>query len=406
MKQTIEGLQVDNKTVFVRVDFNVPMKDGVITDDTRIRSALPTINYLVEQGAKVILASHFGRPKGERKPEMSLAPCAKHLSELINKPTGFVEHLSALINKPVGFVDDCIGPKVEAAVKALQPGDILMLENLRYHNEETKNDPEFAKQLASLADVAINDAFGVSHRNAASVVGIADYIPMAAGFLLKKEIDALSAAVVHPKTPMAAIIGGAKVTDKISVISNLLPKVDVMIIGGGMANAFIKAQGCNIGSSLFEEGQEAIATDLVMEARVAGAKLLTPIDAVVADAFSNDANTKIVDVDQIEDGWMVLDIGPKTRELYVEALTPMKTIIWNGPMGVFEMENFAAGTNAVAKAVAESDAMTIVGGGDSVAAIEKSGLADKISHISTGGGASLEFLEGKILPGIAALSEA
>ena len=406
MKQTIEGLQVANKTVFVRVDFNVPMKDGVITDDTRIRSALPTINYLVEQGAKVILASHFGRPKGERKPEMSLAPCAKYLSELFNKPTGFVEHLSALINKPVGFVDDCIGPKVEEAVKALQPGDILMLENLRYHNEETKNDPEFAKQLASLADVAINDAFGVSHRNAASVVGIADYIPMAAGFLLKKEIDALSAAVVHPKTPMAAIIGGAKVTDKISVISNLLPKVDVMIIGGGMANAFIKAQGCNIGSSLFEEGQEAIATDLVMEARVAGAKLLTPIDAVVADAFSNDANTKIVDVDQIEDGWMVLDIGPKTRELYVEALAPMKTIIWNGPMGVFEMENFAAGTNAVAKAVAESDAMTIVGGGDSVAAIEKSGLADKISHISTGGGASLEFLEGKILPGIAALSEA
>ena len=392
MKQTIEGLQVANKTVFVRVDFNVPMKDGVITDDTRIRSALPTINYLVEQGAKVILASHFGRPKGERKPEMSLAPCAKHLSELINKP--------------VAFVDDCIGPKVEAAVKALQSGDVLMLENLRYHNEETKNDPQFAKQLASLADVAINDAFGVSHRNAASVVGIADYIPMAAGFLLKKEIDALSAAVVHPKTPMAAIIGGAKVTDKISVISNLLPKVDVMIIGGGMANAFIKAQGCNIGSSLFEEGQEAIATDLVMEARVAGAKLLTPIDAVVADAFSNDANTKIVDVDQIEDGWMVLDIGPKTRELYVEALVPMKTIIWNGPMGVFEMENFAAGTNAVAKAVAESDAMTIVGGGDSVAAIEKSGLADKISHISTGGGASLEFLEGKILPGIAALSEA
>ena len=406
MKQTIEGLQVANKTVFVRVDFNVPMKDGVITDDTRIRSALPTINYLVEQGAKVILASHFGRPKGERKPEMSLAPCAKHLAELINKPVGYVEHLSALINKPIGFVDDCIGPKVEEAVKALQPGDILMLENLRYYNEETKNDPEFAKQLASLADVAINDAFGVSHRNAASVVGIADYIPMAAGFLLKKEIDALSAAVVHPKTPMAAIIGGAKVTDKISVISNLLPKVDVMIIGGGMANAFIKAQGCNIGSSLFEEDQEAIATDLVMEARVAGAKLLTPIDAVVADAFSNDANTKIVDVENIEDGWMILDIGPKTRELYVEALAPMKTIIWNGPMGVFEMENFAAGTNAVAKAVAESDAMTIVGGGDSVAAIEKSGLADKISHISTGGGASLEFLEGKILPGIAALSEA
>ena len=392
MKLTILDMNVDNKRVFVRVDFNVPMKDGVITDDTRIRGALDTIKYLIDHNAKVILASHFGRPKGERKPDMTLAPCSKRLSELINKP--------------VAFVDDCVGPKVEAAVEALQPGDVLMLENLRYHNEETKNDPEFAKQLASLADVAINDAFGVSHRNASSVVGIADYIPMGAGFLLKKEIDALSAAVVHPKTPMAAIIGGAKVTDKISVISNLLPKVDVMIIGGGMANAFIKAQGCNIGSSLYEDGQDAIATDLVMEARVAGARLLTPIDAVVADAFSNDANTKIVDVDNIEDGWMILDIGPKTRDLYTEALANMKTIIWNGPMGVFEMDNFAAGTNAVAKAVAESDAMTIVGGGDSVAAIEKSGLADKISHISTGGGASLELLEGKVLPGIAALTEA
>ncbi len=352
MKLTILDMNVDNKRVFVRVDFNVPMKDGVITDDTRIRGALDTIKYLIDHNAKVILASHFGRPKGERKPDMTLAPCAKRLSELINKP--------------VAFVDDCVGPKVEAAVEALQPGDVLMLENLRYHNEETKNDPEFAKQLASLADVAINDAFGVSHRNAA----------------------------------------GAKVTDKISVISNLLPKVDVMIIGGGMANAFIKAQGCNIGSSLYEDGQDAIATDLVMEARVAGARLLTPIDAVVADAFSNDANTKIVDVDNIEDGWMILDIGPKTRDLYTEALANMKTIIWNGPMGVFEMDNFAAGTNAVAKAVAESDAMTIVGGGDSVAAIEKSGLADKISHISTGGGASLELLEGKVLPGIAALTEA
>ena len=392
MKLTILDMNVDNKRVFVRVDFNVPMKDGVITDDTRIRGALETIKYLIDHNAKVILASHFGRPKGENKPDMTLAPCARRLSEIINKS--------------VAFVDDCVGPKVAEAVEALQPGDVLMLENLRYHNEETKNDPAFAKQLASLADVAINDAFGVSHRNAASVVGIADYIPMGAGFLLKKEIDALSAAIVHPKTPMAAIIGGAKVTDKISVISNLLPKVDVMIIGGGMANAFIKAQGCNIGSSLYEDGQDAIATDLVMEARVAGARLLTPIDAVVADAFSNDANTKIVDVDNIEDGWMILDIGPKTRDLYIEALANMKTIIWNGPMGVFEMEKFAAGTNAVAKAVAESDAMTIVGGGDSVAAIEKSGLADKISHISTGGGASLELLEGKVLPGIAALTEA
>jgi len=392
MKQTIEGLQVANKTVFVRVDFNVPMKDGVITDDTRIRSALPTINYLIEKGAKVILASHFGRPKGERKPEMSLAPCAKHLSDLINKP--------------VAFVDDCIGPKVEEAVKALQSGDVLMLENLRYHNEETKNDPEFAKQLASLADVAINDAFGVSHRNAASVVGIADYIPMAAGFLLKKEIDALSAAIVHPKTPMAAIIGGAKVTDKISVISNLLPKVDVMIIGGGMANTFVAAQGHNVGTSLVEADKFELARELIARAKETNTNLLLPVDFVVADAFSETANHKVVDATAIEEGWMALDIGPKSRELFAEALAPMKMIVWNGPMGVFEMEVFAGGTNAVAKAVAEANATTIVGGGDSVAAIEKSGLSHKISHISTGGGASLEYLEGKVLPGIAALQEA
>lgn len=391
MKQTILDMNVDHKRVFVRVDFNVPMKDGVITDDTRIRGALETIQYLVDHNAKVILASHFGRPKGERKDDMSLAPCA--------------EHLSQLLNKKVSFIDDCIGDQVKVAVESLNEGEIVMLENLRFHSGEEKNDPQFAKELASLADVAINDAFGVSHRNAASVVGIAEYIPMGAGFLMKKEIEALGTAVNKPEKPVAAIIGGAKVTDKISVISNLLPKVNVMIIGGGMANAFIKAQGCNIGNSLFEEGQEQIATDLVMEARVAGTRLLTPVDVVVADAFSNDANTKIVDVEHIEDGWMVLDIGPKTRELYTDALKMMKTIIWNGPMGVFEMEAFSAGTNAVAEAVANADAMTIVGGGDSVAAIEKSGLAHKISHISTGGGASLELLEGKVLPGIAALTE-
>lgn len=391
MKQTILDMNVDHKRVFVRVDFNVPMKDGVITDDTRIRGALETIQYLVDHNAKVILASHFGRPKGERKDDMSLAPCA--------------EHLSQLLNKKVSFIDDCIGDQVKVAVESLNEGEIVMLENLRFHSGEEKNDPQFAKELASLADVAINDAFGVSHRNAASVVGIADYIPMGAGFLMKKEVEALGTAVNKPEKPVAAIIGGAKVTDKISVISNLLPKVNVMIIGGGMANAFIKAQGCNIGNSLFEEGQEQIATDLVMEARVAGTRLLTPVDVVVADAFSNDANTKIVDVEHIEDGWMVLDIGPKTRELYTDPLKMMKTIIWNGPMGVFEMEAFSAGTNAVAEAVANADAMTIVGGGDSVAAIEKSGLAHKISHISTGGGASLELLEGKVLPGIAALTE-
>ena len=391
MKQTIEGLQVDNKTVFVRVDFNVPMKDGVITDDTRIRSALPTINYLIEKGAKVILASHFGRPKGERKPEMSLAPCAKHLSDLINKP--------------VAFIDDCIGPKVEEAVNALQPGDVLMLENLRYHNEETKNDPEFAKQLAALADVAINDAFGVSHRNAASVVGIADYIPMVAGFLLKKEIEALSAAVVHPKTPMAAIIGGAKVTDKISVISNLLPKVDVMIIGGGMANTFLAAQGYGIGKSLVEADKIELASTLMEEAKKQNTELLLPVDVVVAAEFAAQAPYKEVDVADVPADWMILDIGTKSRELFAHKLEPMKLIVWNGPMGVFEMEHFAKGTEAVAQAVADSKAVSVVGGGDSVAAVNKAGLADKITHISTGGGASLEYLEGKILPGIASLSE-
>lgn len=391
MKKTIEDVQVGQKKVFVRVDFNVPMQDGKISDDTRIRAALPTIQYLVDQGSKVILASHFGRPKGERKPELTLAPCAAHLSELIGKP--------------VAFVNDCIGNEVKEAINSMKDGDIILLENLRYYKGETDNNPEFAKELSSLADVAINDAFGVSHRTAASVVGIADYIPMVAGFLLKKEVEALSAAIYHPKTPVAGIIGGAKVSDKISVISNLLPKVDVMIIGGGMANAFIAAAGCSVGKSLLEDGQVEVATDLVLEARVAGARLLTPIDAVIADSFNNDANIKVVDVENIDQDWMILDIGPKSREIFIDALKPMKTIIWNGPMGVFEMENFAAGTNAIAEAVAKSDAMTIVGGGDSVAAIEKSGLANKISHISTGGGASLEFLEGKLLPGIAALTE-
>ena len=391
MKLTILDMNVDNKRVFVRVDFNVPMKDGVITDDTRIRGALDTIKYLIDHNAKVILASHFGRPKGERKPDMTLAPCAKRLSELINKP--------------VAFVDDCVGPKVEAAVEALQPGDVLMLENLRYHNEETKNDPEFAKQLASLADVAINDAFGVSHRNAASVVGIADYIPMGAGFLLKKEIDALSAAVVHPKTPMAAIIGGAKVTDKISVISNLLPKVDVMIIGGGMANTFLAAQGYGIGKSLVEADKIELASTLMEEAKKQNTELLLPVDVVVAAEFAAQAPYKEVDVADVPADWMILDIGTKSRELFAHKLEPMKLIVWNGPMGVFEMEHFAKGTEAVAQAVADSKAVSVVGGGDSVAAVNKAGLADKITHISTGGGASLEYLEGKILPGIASLSE-
>lgn len=391
MKQTIETVNVDHKRVFVRVDFNVPMKDGVITDDTRIRATLPTLTYLIKHNAKIILASHLGRPKGERKPEFTLQPVAARLSELLGKP--------------VAFADDCIGEVAEKAAAALKDGDILLLENLRYHKEEEKNGPDFAKALASLAEVGINDAFGVSHRAHASVERITKYLPMAAGYLLEKEIKYVGGAVEHPEHPFAAIIGGAKVSDKIEVISNLLPKVEVLIIGGGMANTFIAAKGYPTGNSLVEADKIDLAKELLAKADETGTQLLLPTDFVVADAFSNDANHKVVPADGIEDGWMALDIGPDSRRLFAEALEPMKMIVWNGPMGVFEMDNFAAGTNAVAKAVADAKATTIVGGGDSVAAIEKSGLADKISHISTGGGASLEYLEGKALPGIVALAD-
>lgn len=392
MKKTLEAIEVGHKKVFVRVDFNVPLKDGQITDDTRIRATLPTINYLIGKGAKIILASHLGRPKGERKPEFTLAPCAKRLSELLGKP--------------VAFANDCVGPEAEAAVNALNDGDVLLLENLRYHKEEEKNGPEFAKALASLAEVGINDAFGVSHRAHASVEGITAYLPMVAGYLLEKEIKYVGGAVANPEHPFAAIIGGAKVSDKIEVISNLLPKVEVLIIGGGMANTFIAAKGYPTGSSLVEADKIELAASLIKQAEESKTQLLLPTDFVVADAFSNEANHKVVPADGIEEGWMALDIGPDSQKEFAKALNNMKMIVWNGPMGVFEMDNFAAGTNAVAKAVAEANAITIVGGGDSVAAIEKSGLADKISHISTGGGASLEYLEGKALPGIMALQDA
>ena len=385
-------MNVANKTVFVRVDFNVPLKDGVITDDTRIRATLPTLRHLIGQGAKVVIASHLGRPKGERKPEFTLAPCAKRLSELLEQP--------------VRFVEDCIGDIPAQAVSEMQSGDVVVLENLRFYKEEEKNDPTFAKALAELAEVGVNDAFGVSHRAHTSVEGITKYLPMGAGFLLEKEIRYVGGAVEHPEHPFAAIIGGAKVSDKIEVISNLLPKVEVLIIGGGMANTFVAAQGHNVGTSLVEADKIELARELIARAKETNTNLLLPVDFVVADAFSETANHKVVDATAIEDGWMALDIGPKSRELFAEALAQMKMIVWNGPMGVFEMEVFAGGTNAVAKAVAEASATTIVGGGDSVAAIEKSGLSDKISHISTGGGASLEYLEGKVLPGIAALQEA
>lgn len=392
MKASIEHIDVAHKRVFVRVDFNVPLKDGVITDDTRIRATLPTLKYLLAKGSQIILASHLGRPKGERKMEFTLAPCAKRLSELLNHP--------------VAFADDCIGDSVKAKVASMKDGDILLLENLRFHKAEEKNDPAFSKALAELAEVGVNDAFGVSHRAHASVEGITKFLPMVAGYLLEKEIKYVGGAVEHPEHPFAAIIGGAKVSDKIEVISNLLPKVEVLIIGGGMANTFVAAQGYSVGSSLVEADKFDLAKSLIEKAKETNTNLVLPVDFVVADAFSNDANHKVVGVDGIEDGWMALDVGPKSQALFAKALEGMKMIVWNGPMGVFEMDHYAAGTNAVARAVASSSATTIVGGGDSVAAIEKSGLADQISHISTGGGASLEYLEGKVLPGIAALKEA
>ena len=392
MKKIITDVDVDKKKVFVRADFNVPLdENGIITDDTRIQKTLPTIRYLLDHQAAVILASHLGRPKGKVVEKYSLKPVAVRLSELLGIP--------------VQMAPDCIGVETEAMAGALQPGQVLLLENLRFHGEEEKNDPEFSRKLASLADVGINDAFGCCHRAHASVAGIAAFLPMAAGFLLEKEIRFIGGAVDHPAHPFAAIIGGAKVSDKIEVISNLLPKVDVMIIGGGMANTFLAAQGYGIGKSLVEADKIGLAKKLIAQAADEGKKLLLPVDVTVAEAFSNDAAHKVVPADAVPEGWMILDIGTKTQELFARELEPMKLIVWNGPMGVFEMENFAKGTESVARAVAHSQAVSIVGGGDSVSAVNKTGLADQISHISTGGGASLEYLEGKKLPGIESLSD-
>lgn len=392
MKKIITDVDVDKKKVFVRADFNVPLdENGIITDDTRIQKTLPTIRYLLDHQAAVILASHLGRPKGKVVEKYSLKPVAVRLSELLGIP--------------VQMAPDCIGVETEAMAGALQPGQVLLLENLRFHGEEEKNDPEFSRKLASLADVGINDAFGCCHRAHASVAGIAAFLPMAAGFLLEKEIRFIGGAVDHPVHPFAAIIGGAKVSDKIEVISNLLPKVDVMIIGGGMANTFLAAQGYGIGKSLVEADKIDLAKKLIAQAADEGKKLLLPVDVTVAEAFSNDAAHKVVPADAVPEGWMILDIGTKTQELFARELEPMKLIVWNGPMGVFEMENFAKGTESVARAVAHSQAVSIVGGGDSVSAVNKTGLADQISHISTGGGASLEYLEGKKLPGIESLSD-
>lgn len=391
-KKTVRDLDVAGKKVLVRVDFNVPLNDkGEITDDTRITASLPTIQYLLEQKAAVILMAHLGRPKGQVKPELSLAPVAKHLGKLLGKK--------------ILFAPDCVGEAAQAAASKLNPGHILLLENLRFHKEEEKNDMEFAEKLASLADLYVNDGFGVSHRAHASVEGVTHFLPAAAGFLLEKEIQYVGQAVTNPLHPFVAIIGGAKVSDKIGVISNLLDKVDTLLIGGGMANTFLAAQGYKMGKSLVEEDKLDLAKELLAKAKKNKVNMLLPTDLVMAAAFAPDAEHVTEKVKNLNQAYMALDIGAETSKAYAEALADAKMIVWNGPMGVFEMDAFCKGTEAVAKAVAKSRATSIVGGGDSVAAIEKLGLAKRITHISTGGGASLEYLEGKVLPGVAALDD-
>lgn len=389
-KKSIRDIDVNGKKVFIRVDFNVPMDENQnITNDKRIRATLPTLNYLLENNAAIILACHVGRPKGQRIPELSVKPIVARLSELLGKE--------------VKYAEDCVGEAASKAAADLKPGEVLLLENLRYHNEETKNDPEFAKQLASLADVAVDDAFGVSHRAHASNAGIAQYVEVVGGFLIEKEIQFIGKALSNPERPFVAIIGGAKVSDKIGVISNLLEKADAVVIGGGMANTFLAAQGKGIGSSLFEEEKLPLAKELLAKAEEKGVKVFLPAEVVVADKFAADANHKTVSVDEVPADWMILD--NKFSKECQEALENAKTIVWNGPMGVFEFDAFAHGTEDIAHAVAESTGISIVGGGDSIAALKKTGLSDKITHISTGGGATLEFLEGKPMPGIAAIAD-
>lgn len=389
-KKTIKDIDVNGKRVLVRVDFNVPMDQGQVTDDRRIRAALPTLNYLLDHGASLVLMSHLGRPKDGPDPKFAMDPVAARLSELLDRP--------------VKKLDDCIGPAVEAAVKAMQPGDVTLLENTRFHPEEKKNNPDFAAKLAALGEVYVNDAFGSAHRAHASTAGVTDTLrPAVAGFLLEKELAYLGKALADPTPPFIAIMGGAKISDKIAVIENLLAKVDSLLIGGGMANTFFVAQGHDVGSSLVEE--EAIDTAKKLLAEHAE-KLILPVDCVVAAEFKAEAEAKVAPVDEVPEGWMILDIGPATVAHFANRLAAAKTVVWNGPMGVFEFPRFAEGTFAVARALAKlSDATTIIGGGDSAAAVEQSGLADQMSHISTGGGASLEFLEGKTLPGVAALDD-
>lgn len=391
-KKSIEDIAVLSKRCLVRVDFNVPIQDGVITDENRIEGAIPTIEYLMQKGAKIILCSHLGRPKGKFSKEFSLEPVAKRLAELLDKK--------------VAFAYDVIGEDARGKVASLKDGEVLLLENLRFHKEETDNDPEFSKKLANFADVYVNDAFGTAHRAHASTAGVADFVKeKVAGFLIAKEIKFLGNALNNPSRPFAAILGGAKVSDKIGVINNLLDKVDTLIIGGAMAYTFFAAKGYPIGNSLCELDKVELAKELMAKAEERGVQLLIPVDTVIADKFSNDANIKIAKDCCIDVGWQGLDIGPATRELFSNAIKGAHTVVWNGPMGVFEMENFAAGTKAVAEALAQTDGITIIGGGDSAAAVAQLGYKDKMSHISTGGGASLEFLEGLTLPGIACLDD-
>ena len=387
-KKMITDLDVKGKKVLVRVDFNVPIKDGKVGDDTRIKAALPTIQYLLDNGAAVILCSHLGRPKDAPDPQYSMKPVA--------------DYLGTLIDAPVSFAEDCIGPKADAAAAVLKPGQVLVLENTRFHAGEKKNDPEMAKQLASLADLYVNDAFGSAHRAHASTAGVTDYLPSAAGFLLEKEIKYLGNTIADPERPFVAILGGAKVSDKIGVIENLLDKADQILIGGGMANTFFKAQGFDMADSLVEEDAIETAKGLLDKAE---GKLMLPVDVVIADAFDANANSKTMDVGNVPAGWRILDIGPKTVAAFDDVIAKAGTVVWNGPMGVFEFDKFAKGTFEIAEALAKSNAISIVGGGDSASAINKSGLADKITHISTGGGASLEMLEGIELPGLAALDD-
>lgn len=387
-KKTIEDINVESKRVLVRVDFNVPLEDGRVADDTRIRAALPTIQYLIDKKARVILCSHLGRPKGKIVPELSLRPVSEYLADLIGKP--------------VAFAEDCVGPVAEQAAQKLQPGQVLLLENTRFHEGEKANDPEFAGKLAALAEIFVNDAFGTTHRAHASTVGVADHLPAVAGYLMEKEIRYLGEALSDPEHPFVAIMGGAKISDKIDVVKRLLQMADHLLVGGGLANTFLAARGYDMADSLVEEEALSTATE-ILEGSVD--KLILPVDLVVADKFAADAQRKTVPVDEVPAGWQALDIGADTVKLFKQKLDGARLVVWNGPMGVFELDPFAEGTFAIAHAIADSSATSIVGGGDSAAAIRKANLMDEISHVSTGGGASLEFMEGKTLPGVAALMD-